>query len=125
MPRVRQPIATNPVDFPVEISMLFEKAAYGPVRVPEAGKSFETELKAQGIRLAFSKYRAQMKRSKDCPPLWSRLLVGLQFHNPVKEDDGWCFYIKPMLDGNQTVTVAKGVVGEPVPLDKFWETYKQ
>ena len=125
MPRVRPVTSTNPVDFPVEIAMLFERAAYLPIRVPEPGKGFDSARKAMGTRLVLGKWKAQMARSKDSPRAWTSLIATLQFSNPEKDADGWCFYIKPLLDGNPTVSLVKGVVGNPVTADTFWETYKQ
>jgi hypothetical protein len=123
----RGEISHNPANFPVEISMLFERAAYNPVRVPEAGKGFETEKAAFGARMVMSRWKSQMYRSKECPKAWKDLISMIQFQMPSKDDTGWCFYIRPY--SGSTVELAKGVAqsfGVEIPqTDEFWKTYTQ
>jgi len=119
----RGQIANSPFNFPVEISMLFERAAYGPVRVPEAGKGFDTEKAAFAARLVMAKWKAQIMRHSDTPKAFKELITMIQFANVEKDGEGWCYYIRPFAGG--TVEIAKAVVGDPVPVDEFWKTYRQ
>jgi hypothetical protein len=117
----RAEIVQNPLNFPVEISMLFEKAAYGPVRVPEAGKGFDTANEALGAKMVMARWKAQMKRSKESPKPWLDLIAMIQFTNPEKDADGWHFFVRPF--SGSVVDLAKSVVGTPVAADEFWKTY--
>jgi hypothetical protein len=121
--RKRESIASNPTNFPVEVSMLFERAAYGPVRMPESG-GFKTFNEANSAKLVIAKWKAQMKRSRDCPEAFRSLIENIQFPAPVKEGDDWCFYITPF--GGKTVELVKSVIGtSAVPADEFWKTYTE
>ncbi len=123
----RKQAATNPLDFPVEVSMLFERAAYNPVRVPEAGKGFETKGKAFGARMVLARWKAQMCRHPEVLKQFRSLISTLQFTNPIKEGDSWCFYMQPIATGSSVVELVKGVVSDrPTPsMDEFWATYKE
>ncbi len=122
----RKQAATNPLDFPLEVSMLFERAAYQPVRVPEAGKGFDTSAKAMGARMVLARWKAQMCRHPETIKQWKSLISTIQFTNPVQDEQGWCFYIQPFAHGSGVVALAKGIVADqPTPsMDEFWATYK-
>jgi hypothetical protein len=122
MARKKTQVASNPVNFPVEVSMLFERASYGPVRMPETG-GFKTFNEANSAKLVIAKWKAQMKRSPDCPPAFRTLIENIQFPVPVQEDGVWCFYIRPF--AGKHVELVKSVVGSAVPADEFWATYRQ
>jgi hypothetical protein len=114
---------TSPFNFPVEVSMMFERAAYAPLRVPEAGKGFDTHKAAYAARLVMARWKAQILRSPECPKAFADLIRMTQFESVQQDSDGWCYYIRPF--AGSVMEVAKGVVGEAVPADEFWKTYRQ
>jgi hypothetical protein len=121
--RKKVPTASNPINFPVEISQLFERAAYGPVRMPSTG-GFDTFNAANSAKLVIAKWKAQMKRSPECPAAFRALIETIQFPPVVQEDDKWCFYIQPF--GGKTVELVRSVIcTSVVPADEFWKTYTQ
>ncbi len=119
----RGQVANSPFNFPVEVSMLFERAAYGPIRVPEAGKGFDTYKAAFAARLEMAKWKAQMLRHPECPKAYAALIKMTQFENVQQDGESWCFVIRPF--AGKTMEIAKAVVGESVPPDEFWKTYMQ
>jgi hypothetical protein len=121
--RKREPIVSNPTNFPVEISMLFERAAYGSVRMPSTG-GFDTFNAANNAKMNIAKWKAQFKRSKECPEAFRKLIETIQFPPVVQEDGKWCFYIQPF--AGKTMELVKEVIGtSSVPADEFWKTYTQ
>jgi hypothetical protein len=121
--RKREPIVSNPTNFPVEIAQLFERAAYGPVRMPTTG-GFDTFNAANSAKLNIAKWKAQFKRSRECPEAFRKLIETIQFPAPVQEGDSWCFYITPF--AGKTMELVKEVIGtSAVPADEFWKTYTQ
>ena len=119
----RSGIAIDPANFPVEINMLFERAAYNPVRIPESG-GFESQGKAMSARMTLARWKAQMQRSKSCPKLWKDLITMIQFSDPECADDVWFFYVRPFTEDHVLPHVKK-IIGAPVAVDEFWKTYTE
>ncbi len=119
----RSKTAIDPAIFPVEINMLFERAAYNPIRMPESG-GFDTQGKAMSARMTLARWKAQMRRSKDCPKAWKDLITMIQFTNPEEANGQWFFYIKPFAS-DHVLPHVKQIIGTPVAVDEFWKTYTE
>jgi hypothetical protein len=114
---------TNPREFPVELSMLFEKASYAPVRMPADGKYYPTEAYAFGQKMNLARWRTAMLRSADTPKAFASILRTIQFKGPFEDTGGWYFTITPLSD-NKTIESVKEVVGETMPADEFWRQFE-
>lgn len=114
---------TDPREFPVELSMLFERASYAPVRMPADGKHYDTNAYAFGQKMNLARWRTAMLRHAGTPKAFATILRTIQFKGPFQEKGGWYFTIEPM-SGNSTIESVKEVVGETMPPDEFWKQFE-
>jgi CBS-domain-containing membrane protein len=103
--------------------MLFERASFGPIRMPAVGQYYETEPMAFGAKMTLARWRAQMLRSTDIPRSFATLLRTIQFKGPYQHKEGWFFTIEP-LSSNPTIESVKEVVGETMQPDEFWRQFE-